>query len=87
MENFFSLVEYSRSIHGKYEILAEDVAYDNIHVSYYKYLPNAHVKKLGGCYCLHCYETNQEKFYRSEASAMKDLDNFINKNIEIVSRK
>lgn len=87
MDDLFCLAEYGKSIYGRYEILAEDVAYDNIHVSYYKYLPNAQVKKLGGCYCLHCYETNQEKFYRSHTSAMKDLDNFINKNIEIVSRK
>lgn len=69
--------------YGDYAVRAEEVEYDDIHVSLYEFENTPKVREAGGRYCLHCIETGQKKFYRNDFMAMHALNKFIDDNKEL----
>lgn len=72
--------------YGDCAVRAEEVEYDDIHVSLYEFENTPKVKEAGGRYCLYCSETDVKKFYRNEFMAMHALNKFIDDNKELYRR-
>lgn len=73
--------------YGDCAVRADEVEYEDIHVSLYEFNNTPKVRIAGGCYCLHCSETGVRKFYKNESMAMNALSKFIDDNKELYRRR
>ena len=84
MITFYDTIIYDNE-YGRCAVRADSVEYDGIHVSYLEFEKTPKIKLAGGCYCLHCIETDVKKFYKNEYIMMHSINKFINDNLEIIN--
>ena len=86
MINYHLDVVVHDDIYGDCAVRADEVEYEDIHVSLYELENTPKVRIAGGRYCLHCSETGVKKFCKNESMAMNALSKFIDDNKELYRR-